>query len=312
VLKEAGHWFITEGDQPGRTVLEAASDQDCGELPTSRVCSGDTSEGQAALQLGKLAVLADAKRTMRAKLSSCKAASAECAFELTYAVLPPRDLKPISNTAMSALVQNTAALIGACETKFALVGRGQEGPFSEDGRCADTFETAGDTEPRDRAEDTGARAVRKKGNTTPKPSGHEEDRLRFVKPRREIESGDADMLESLLARVRKPVSDLLDKLDRAVTLVIACLGYCYDVSRLPSGAMAPKGIRLEEVDIRLDEFDAAITAFDKSSAEALSNAAGRQGVEGDLVRPEITTLDVIFIYTTHTHIHIYTYIHMRL
>jgi hypothetical protein len=70
----------------------------------------------------KLKSLTDSKAKLRAKLASCKAAQQECNFELAWAVLPPRDLKPISDTQMKLLVANTIALIGACESKYALMG----------------------------------------------------------------------------------------------------------------------------------------------------------------------------------------------
>ncbi len=56
-------------------------------------------------------------------------------------------------------------------------------------------------------------------------------------------------------------------------VIIACLAYCYDVPKLPSGAVTPKGIGIEEIDIRLELFSTAIANFDKASAEALSRAA---------------------------------------
>lgn len=70
----------------------------------------------------KLKSLTDSKAKLRAKLASCKAAQTECNFELAWAVLPPRDLKPVSDTHMKKLVANTIALVGACESKYALMG----------------------------------------------------------------------------------------------------------------------------------------------------------------------------------------------
>ena len=62
------------------------------------------------------------KTKIRAKLSGCKAAQSECNFEMAFSVLPPRDLKTISDVKMSKLTMNIIAIIGACESKFALTG----------------------------------------------------------------------------------------------------------------------------------------------------------------------------------------------
>lgn len=96
--------------------------------------------------------------------------------------------------------------------------------------------------------------------------------LKELKPDREIAAGDADVLESLLGRVREPVENLLAQVNHAISLVMTCLAYCYDVERLPDGSIVPKGISLEEIDIRVDIFTTAIASFDRCSTEALRNA----------------------------------------
>lgn len=69
--------------------------------------------------------LTAAKARIRKKMQDCKATQQECNFEIAVAVLPPRDIKPISVRAMKRLVANTIAVIGACESKFALGGEGE-------------------------------------------------------------------------------------------------------------------------------------------------------------------------------------------
>jgi len=69
-----------------------------------------------------LSALTTAKAKLRTKLSCCKVAQRECNFEVAVSVLPPRNMKPISVSCMKKLVANTIALIGACESKYALLG----------------------------------------------------------------------------------------------------------------------------------------------------------------------------------------------
>lgn len=69
------------------------------------------------------------KAKIRAKLSGCKSTQSECNFELAFSILPPRDLKAISDVKMTKLTMNVIAIIGACESKFALAGdEGLQGP----------------------------------------------------------------------------------------------------------------------------------------------------------------------------------------
>jgi hypothetical protein len=94
-----------------------------------------------------------------------------------------------------------------------------------------------------------------------------------------IEFGDADLLEYLVNRIAKPLSDLQEKIDRSVDVVTSCLAYCYDVSKLPSGALAPAGIELQEIDIRVDILTEALSSFDRDSAFALEGAAALHDME---------------------------------
>ncbi|TVY91041.1 putative membrane protein [Lachnellula willkommii] len=192
----------------------------------------------------KLKSLTDSKAKLRAKLASCKAAQMECNFELSWAFLPPRDLKPISDTHMKKLVANTIALIGACESKYALMG-------DDD----DKKETESKAEHQ-------LNGVAEEANIE---SGNESSHS--------IESGDIELLKYLVARIAKPLVDLQEKIDRSVDVVTSCLAYCYEVPKLPSGARAPKGIELQEIDIRIDILIEALADFDKNSASALEGAA---------------------------------------
>jgi hypothetical protein len=239
----------------------------------------------------KLKSLTDQKAKLRTKLASCKAAQQECNFELAWAVLPPRDVKPISDTHMKKLVANTIALIGACESKYALMGdesdkRNEEAkeepelksaeaaniiPGDESSRPSTGVDGSHD-ESTDEKKNKNKRKKKKKNKSKTRLEREIED-LELVKPKKEIQSGDVELLRYLVSRISKPLADLQEKIDRSVDVVTSCLAYCYDVPKLPSGARAPSGIELAEIDIRVDILTTAIAEFDKDSATALEGAA---------------------------------------
>jgi hypothetical protein len=247
----------------------------------------------------KLKSLTDEKGKLRAKLASCKAAQQECNFELGWAVLPPRDLKPISDTHMKKLVANTIALIGACESKYALMGDNDDKKEDEGkdehqlkGVAEGANVESGDdsSRPVSRAssphdDSTDEKATKKKGKKKSKKVRKKTrleqdiDNLELIKPKKEIEFGDIELLKYLVSRIAKPLADLQEKIDRSVDVVTSCLAYCYDVPKLPSGARAPKGIELQEIDIRVDILTEALTNFDKNSAGALEGAAALHNLD---------------------------------
>ncbi|KFY03051.1 hypothetical protein O988_01722 [Pseudogymnoascus sp. VKM F-3808] len=250
--------------------------------------------------------LTDQKAKLRAKLESCKSAQQECMFELAFAVLPPRDLKPISDTSMKKLVSNTISLIGACESKYALLGdsddskvtsEGAEGTKTPTGSVSRSrrssmdqdSETGGESgheqqssdkeeshmpwrkkkHKKKRAHRSKSRARRSKSRARLK---REKEDLEMVKPQREIKSADEDLMRRLLKRIEGPLHSLQNNIDRSVEVITSCLAYCYDVRKLPSGAFPPKGIRLEELDIHIDAMKASIIDFDKNASAALESA----------------------------------------
>jgi hypothetical protein len=247
----------------------------------------------------KLNVLTGEKAKLRAKLAACKAMQQECNFELAFAVLPPRDLKPISDTAMKAIVANTLALIGACESKWFLTGdmedsQQQPKPKVPEPTTAASADVSGtdsdilDSPYHSSTEDSGGEATgkkRRKSRKARKKAYHkaklelEKEQLDLVKPKREIEYGDLELFQSLLRRISEPLHELQETIDRSVDVVTSCLAYCYDVPTLPSGSKAPSGIVLEELDIRTDILQQAITDFDTNASLALEGAANLDELE---------------------------------
>lgn len=204
--------------------------------------------------LTTVASLTGKKAKLRTRLARCKAAQREVNYEVSISALPPSSMKPLSTSYMSSLVQSTITVIGACENKFIVL--------ENDDRSEDDDLTATDSFASD------ASGIKRMSTF--------DDYLRRVenaKPLREIEASSASLLESILERIREPVQEFEASLKEAVRLVIVCLAYCYDVPRLPSGAPAPKGIHLEELDFRIDVFNEAITNFDASCAMELRRSA---------------------------------------
>lgn len=248
--------------------------------------------------------LTNMKAKIRKKLSDCKTAQQECNFELAVSVLPPRNMKPISVQAMKKLVANTIAVISACESKFALLGS------DDDGQASNPKQTkpGPGVEEEDRPS-TVSVLVRASSNLlTPElPLPHddpkqrkmstiiEQDRaeLEMIKPKREIEFGDARLLRYLLARVAKPYENLHSVVARTVEVVSACVAYAYGVPTLPSGARVPQGILLEELDVQMDILRNALLQFDADAASALEGAATLQEMEGK--EPDIMPREEVFL-----------------
>jgi uncharacterized membrane protein YgaE (UPF0421/DUF939 family) len=253
----------------------------------------------------KLKSLTDEKSSLRKKLDSCKSAQDECNFELAFAVLPPRDLKLISDTAMEKLVANTIALVGVCESKYALTGDQDDSDTNEKDKGKEAGLT-GDTDTsrresladessadeKEKEEDEGdkleERKKKKKGKTRLERQIAD---LELVKPHKEIEFGDIKLLRVLVDRVSQPVRDLQEKIDRTVDVISSCLAYCYDVPKLPDGSRPPRGIKLEEIDIWADTLMSAIVDFDRDSESALEGATSIQKLDSPLIdiMPRIET-----------------------
>ncbi|TVY68909.1 putative membrane protein, partial [Lachnellula suecica] len=316
-LRNAGRYFISIIEEPGKEA--DASEGDPHQTAAEKGVSKEKSDEQLKAEVNrsfkskikgvfhkekkaktkddppktvKLKALTDEKAKLRAKLASCKAAQQECNFELAWAVLPPRDLKAISDTHMKKLVANTIALIGACESKYALMGDDddkKEAQGKDEHQLKGVPEKAnvdsGDESPRpvsrvnsshdESTDEKAARKKKEKRKKRKKKTKLEEDidNLELIKPKKEIEFGDIDLLKYLVSRIAKPITDLQGMIDQSVDVVTSCLAYCYDVPKLPSGARAPSGIQLQEIDIRVDILTEALADFDKNSAGALEGAA---------------------------------------
>jgi len=249
----------------------------------------------------KLKSLTDQKSKLRTKLGSCKAAQQECMFEFAFAALPPRDLKPISHTAMKKLVANTIALISACESKYALLGDREDSKSVEADEVPENTETPSHSRATSRQSsmnldsDTGGTSdddqesekeeIKKRKNKRRKRKiklrlKREKEELEMVKPHKEIESADEQLLKYLLNRIKDPLQALQQNIDRSVEVITSCLAYCYDVSKLPSGSLPPKGIKLEELDIYIDALRASMADFDKTSYGALESATTLYDIQG--------------------------------
>ena len=168
--------------------------------------SNNLTEASASIKI-PLGDLISAKGNLRKKLLDCKSAQSECNFEIAYAILPPRDLKPISGKSMTKLLANVVAVISTCESKFALVGDFSDGTMSgsEKDQSPEKFDDSSDSSSLD-------------------PTRMD---LELVKPRREIEFGDARLLRYLLTRVEKPYDDLINSLRTTVAVVSSCIAYVY-------------------------------------------------------------------------------------
>ncbi|KAL8709431.1 MAG: hypothetical protein Q9220_005814 [cf. Caloplaca sp. 1 TL-2023] len=195
----------------------------------------------------------------------------ECNFEIAFAVLPPRKLKPVSDRSMKKLVAATVAVIGACESKFALLG-------DSEAQAADSDHHSGEY-----TRETVSNSITNVTNpkfTSNAVSIGDKTELDLIKPKREIEFGDARLLQYLLERIRTPYVNFSAIVSRAVECQIVCIAYCYDVPNLPSGAKAPKGLEIEEVDVYIEDLSKALTSFDLEITSALEGSVEVEGYDG--------------------------------
>lgn len=178
--------------------------------------------------------VAAAKSKIRSKLTACKAAQRECNFEIFVGAMPPFELKPISSRMMRRLVASTMSIIGACESKFALMG--EEHKPDQDVKQSKDDETAeGSTqmsEPKTKLPSKpsflGLLHIEAKQNQDAEaPANAEKAELEAVKPKREIEFGDAKLLRYLIASISKPYTDFFEELNQAVMALTKCIGVVY-------------------------------------------------------------------------------------
>ncbi|UKZ85008.1 uncharacterized protein TrAFT101_000886 [Trichoderma asperellum] len=225
-----------------------------------------------------LASLMEKKPTIRSKLAACKTAQNEVNFEISISPLAPGDMKRISVDLMSSLSQSIITLIGACENKFIVLddeGREENGLASDDPELS----TENTHSPESTTPSTGAPEAYLKVNSNIRSrskAGNSIDphsRADYATLNRQIELSSAELLESIVMRLQAPVQEFQASTNAAVALLISCLAYCYDVPTLPSGAPTPRGIRLEEIDLRIDLFADALAAFDQQSIQQLKLVA---------------------------------------
>ncbi|KAL9608648.1 MAG: hypothetical protein Q9167_006532 [Letrouitia subvulpina] len=250
---------------------------------------GDTLSGQEV----SLPDLTSSKAKLRTRLGNCKAAQSECNFELAFGVLPPENLKPISTRSMKRLVANTIAVIGACESKFALVGDQNEGEVDLEKSSNRGYQSRDSndlhTSPHTNLQ---PQLVENSASATSKPNGQRSD-IDLIKPKREIEFADVRLLQDLLERVEKPYKNFSTSIKQAVACITISIACSYDVPTLPSGARKPQGIPIEEIDVYIDDFKQAMIKFDNDVVSALEGVAPGQEIEGQ--EPDIMPREEIFL-----------------
>lgn len=299
-LTRATHWFVTPGgDSPEAKQSEEESsskktnksrkktwwDDFASDFPNPFQTKGSSKKAKESkpVHLTTLATLAEKKSSLRALALACKSAQNEVNFELAISPLEPRSLKPISKHGMSSLVQNTITLIGACENKFVLLKNSTL--LREEEEELGVHSAVPPALPQEDLQAPVAPSILK-GVPEEDEGGKEpedyQQKIEDVKPMREIGTGSAELLESLLKRIRGPTQSFEAALKDASTLLLTSLAYCYDVPKLPSGALVPRGIELQELDIRIDSFTEALHRFDAQTAEELKNAASDEAGDEDV------------------------------
>lgn len=286
VLRDAGRYFASN---LGETQLTSQKGQALGAEAAYQEAPLASESPENMLQ--KLVALTSSKASLRSSLASCKLAQEECNFELAWSVLEPQALKPISCKSMKDLVANVIALIGACESKFACIraGSAESAGASLDHSTGQSRELPKwNTDEKDSHSHKAHPALRNQSTNTDqgRTSRWRVSRsssmtdfdanatdLAMVKPQKEIEFGDLKLLQLLLESIAKPVTELQANIESSIEMIATGLAYGYGVCKLPSGAPVPKGMHLEEVDLRVDLFSDAIAAFEEKTMAALEATA---------------------------------------
>lgn len=239
--ESGGHVSTVPQSSVSESILKASRASKLSKKVETATESSGIPEPPKGILLGELTT---AKGKLRKKTESCKAAQRECNFEIAYSVLPPQKLKPISSQEMKRLVVNTVAIIGACESKYALVGDVSDFNSSDStcskrdhAGCSSSNQNVRDHEkiPEEASskeipasfEDSKTPDTEKSRLQTTESKSKGKDELDIIKPRREIESGDAELLQFLLKQVVKPYEDIQAHIDRTVNVISACLAYTY-------------------------------------------------------------------------------------
>lgn len=329
-LTQATHWFVTPGGDQQPEPEETGTQPTLARMRTMAPLKQETPQktgrwrrfledfpnpfhsarnqlpvSHLPPQLTKLASLTDRKTKLRAQMQRCKTAQDEVNFEISISSLPPMSMKPITTQYMSALVQNTITLVGACENKFVVLGNHDHRHAEADEDSSDTHEptSASDVEPSSHVDSkdkphspdprfwqhSRSRAVEppsKLAEAGVAQKGHLK-RVDDVKPLRELQSSNAELLESILAHLREPVQQFETSLQQTVAVTTSCLAYCFDVTHLPCGAPAPKGVQLEEIDLWIDIFADALEKFDTRTSKELRRAATKDEQGGADLMPRM-------------------------
>lgn len=238
----------------------------------------DEGEEESALE-----ALTKAKGDLRHTLSGCQTAQREVSFELSFSALPLDVMRPITTEGMANLVQETIRVVGACENKLVMIeddkfatAQCDGGPLSEKSApptARTSMEAPTDAGPAS----SGALLQPLYYRTLSTPKEEFLEKLKRVKPAREMEAGDAELLDGLVSRIKKPTEIFQGALRDAVHFLMASLAYCYDVEELPSGAKVPRGILLEEIDVFIDAFEDAIGTFDYDTSDGFREFTDKGG-----------------------------------
>jgi hypothetical protein len=256
-LSDAGDYFVLQEDATDGATLATQR--------TRRTNSTHSRSQEVKPPTQKtLAHISGVKSSIRRSLSNCVEAQNETQFEIAFGVLPPRYLSPISKKALAQLVSNTVAIVGTCESRFALLG------------------------------DMAMEAQKTRSNLEKsKTTNRHGVELKYLKPRREIAFGDVKLLRYLLGRVRDPYRAIQTVLKHSTDVSIRCIAHAYGVSKLPPGITVGDALSLAHLDRQIVTLQAAIQKFDGDVVAALRSAAVLQGLRKE--EPDVMPREEVFI-----------------
>lgn len=156
------------------------------------------------------------KSSVRTALATCKGVLVESIFEISYSFMSPQELKPLVKKLNDTTI-STNSLVGACELEYALLGETHLARSTSDSSSSAKRKYTEDTNTEDDYENSDIDI-------------HEPKSLvDSVRPKREIEFGDKELLLQFLVTVRNPVLQLQESISESLNAVNLVIAQAYDV-----------------------------------------------------------------------------------
>ncbi|CAN6611310.1 hypothetical protein TRVA0_004S03906 [Trichomonascus vanleenenianus] len=255
----------------------------------------DTEVEPAKGPIISLGTLQEQKSRDRNNLITCKSVMEESAFEISYSFMSPLELKPMVKTLKNAVVSSNA-LTGACELEYALLGYSH---LERDGGRRKSDNSTGSEESGESDDAPHHHHATRSESMSP------DELIEALKPHKEIEHGDKDLLLQFLDSVRDPILTLSNAISLSLNAIKRSIAYAYDVpedeielltfagskstlaDRTPA-ALNNVDITMEVIDRTLQKMARALSDYDEwvpKSLESIVLEGESENLDEELLMP---------------------------